>query len=329
MIMVADQQPNVISVRLTPDYGKFIIEPLPHGFGTTLGNALRRVLLGSVPGVAITTTRIEGVAHEFSTVPHVHENMTELILNLKDVAFEVVDEAEFEAKDEHPPKPLTGRIEAEGQGEVTGADLVVPDAVRVVNPELHLATVTDDEGRLVMEVQIARGVGYVPADQHGVDHLGLGAIPIDSLFTPVRRVNHHVESTRVGHQTDLDRLILEVWTNAAMSPKRALSEAALILAGYIRLFFDFSGEPSAGADGRDGERAGGPRNEVREAKIEELEFGQRTYNCLKKEQINTIGDLLELSEKELKAIRNLGDKSLAEIREKLENRGLQLVPDED
>ncbi len=326
MIEVAGKQPIVEPVRVSPDYGKFIVEPLPHGFGVTLGNALRRALLSSVPGVAITTARIDGVQHEFTTLPHVQEDMTELILNLKAVAFQVVQP---QAVSLDQPNRWQARIEAEGEGEVTGADVTVGPEIAVVNPELHLATLTDDSARLHIELTIETGVGYVPGDKHDVSQMGLGVVPVDSLFTPVQRVNHHVESTRVGHQTDLDRLVIELWTNAAMTPSNALSTAARILDGYFRLFFEFRTEPldeaiDHGAIGVDS----GPRREVLDAKIEELDFSVRTYNCLKKENINTIGELVQLSEKQLLEIRNLGSKSLTEIAEKLSERNLRLIDEE-
>lgn len=326
MIEVAGRQPLVDPVRVTPDYGKFLIEPLPHGYGTTLGNALRRALLSSVPGVAITSARIEGVAHEFTTLPGVLEDMTELVLNLKELAFCVVGTgaAGLEAGQRWP-----ARIEAEGKGEVTGADVELPADLLVVNPELHLATLTADDARLAIDLAIETGVGYVAADRHDVSAQGLGVIPVDSLFTPVQRVNHAVESTRVGHQTDLDRLVLEIWTNAAMTPVDALSSAARVLDGYFRLFFDFRTEPRLeAAEGGLSTVAEGPRSELLEAKIEELDFSVRTYNCLKKENINTILELVTLKEKDLLEIRNLGAKSLSEIREKLEERHLTLTDDE-
>ncbi|MCC7490721.1 MAG: DNA-directed RNA polymerase subunit alpha [Fimbriimonadaceae bacterium] len=327
MIEVAGKKPLVEPVRVAPDYGKFVVEPLPHGFGVTLGNALRRALLSSVPGVAITDAKIEGVAHEFTKLPGVREDMTEFILNLKGVAFQVVQPQAIALEQEYRWR---ARIEAEGQCEVTAADVVVEGSeIKVVNPELHLATLTADTARLNVELAIRTGVGYVASDKHDVTQLPLGTVPVDSLFTPVQRVNHVVESTRVGHLTDLDRLILEIWTNGAETPSRALSSAAEILDGYFRLFFDVSTEPLQEAGER--LRAGaedGPRREVLDAKIEELDFSVRTYNCLKKENINTIGELVTLTRKALMEIRNLGQKSLEEINAKLDERGLTLVDDE-
>ncbi|NUP98535.1 MAG: DNA-directed RNA polymerase subunit alpha [Armatimonadetes bacterium] len=329
MIEVAGKQPNVETVRVAPDYGKFIIEPLPNGYGITLGNALRRALLSSVPGVAITSARIEGVSHEFTTLEHVLEDMTELILNLKAIAFQVVqpDLVNLET-----PQRWQGRIEAEGKGEVTGADLQIVNSseIRVVNPELHLATLTHEDARLHIELSIDSGVGYTAADKQDVSQLGLGVVPVDSLYTPVLRVNHHVESTRVGHLTDLDRLVLEIWTNSAMPPSEALSAAARKLDEYFRLFFEFRAEPAdEGVERRAGSEEGGPRREVLDAKIEELDFSVRTYNCLKKENINTIGELVQLPKKALLEIRNLGSKSLTEIEDKLRERNLALSDDED
>jgi DNA-directed RNA polymerase subunit alpha len=326
MIKVAGKEPLVESVRVTPDYGKFVLEPLPHGFGTTLGTALRRVLLNSVPGVAITAARIDGVAHEFTTLPHVQEDMTELILNLKEVAFQATQPGLLAVEG---GERFAARIQAEGIGEVTAADVVIEKGdIEVVNPDLHLASLTHDEARLLLDLTIETGTGYVPADKHDVSQMGLGVIPVDSLFTPVTRVNHVVESTRVASATDLDRLVLEIWTNAAMTPVDALSAAARILDGYFRLFFDFRGEPTDDAPGRGSRHDGAGRSEAMDAKIEELDFSVRTYNCLKKEHIDTIGELIQLSEKALLEIRNLGTKSLNEIKDKLAERALKLAADE-
>lgn len=330
-----EKQPVVEPVRVSPDYGKFINEPLPHGFGATLGNALRRTLLSSVPGVAITRARIEGVSHEFTTLPGVLEDMTELILNLKGVAFQAVQPhvLELDTNNKVKKREWHARIEAQGKGEVTGADVEIVEGpeIKVVNPGYHLATLTADDARLNIELTIETGVGYVAADKQDSTQLPLGVIPVDSMFTPVQRVNHHVESTRVGHQTDLDRLILEIWTNAAMTPYDALKTSAQILIRYLCLFLDFGSEPSedmltgARVGGGDTAAAGG---EVLGSKIEELDFSVRTYNCLKKENINSIGELVRLSEKQLLEIRNLGSKSLTEIQEKLAERGLGLASDE-
>lgn len=326
MIEVAGKQPIVEPVRVAPDYGKFIVEPLPHGYGTTLGSALRRVLLSSIPGIAITNAKIDGVAHEFTTLPGVQEDMTELILNLKDVAFQPAEAGTGLEEGQR----WAGRIEAEEVGEVTGADVIVPPEIAVVNPEVHIATLTHPDARLCLELSIETGSGYVPAEEHDVSQMGLGVIPVDSVFTPVRRVNHIVESTRVGHRTDLDRLVLEIWTNSAMTPSVALMTAARILDSYFRLFFDFRTEPrDLDVEGlRAGDGSGG-RSELLDAKIEELDFTVRTYNCLKKEGINTIGELVQFSQRALLEIRNLGQKSLTEIIEKLEERGLSLAEDEE
>lgn len=327
MIEVAGRQPLVEPVRVTPDYGKFVVEPLPHGYGVTVGNALRRVLLSSIPGVAIVTATIEGCDHEFRAIEGVQEDVTEFILNLKEVAFQVV-QPHLVALD--TPRRWQGQIVAEGSGEVTAADLVVPGDIEVVNPELHLATLTTDQARLSVEFEIETGIGYVPADKHEREGRGVGVIPVDSLFTPVQRVNHLVESTRVGHQTDLDRLVIEVWTNGAMTPPNALSAAARLLDGYFRLFFDFRAEPTdESAEGEHPGEAERGRREVLDAKIEDLDFSVRTYNCLKKENINTIGELMQFTQRQLLEIRNLGQKSLDEIVEKLAERELTLDEDEE
>ncbi|HAZ64844.1 MAG TPA: DNA-directed RNA polymerase subunit alpha [Armatimonadetes bacterium] len=330
MIKVAGREPTVEVVRLTPDYGKFIIEPLPHGYGTTIGNALRRVLLSSVPGVAITSATIDGVAHEYTTLPGVREDMTELILNLKEVALQFADGVEV---DPDVPQEFRAQIQAEGVGEVTAADLVFegPEVV-VVNPELHLAQLTTETASLAIELVVETGVGYIAADDHdtaetGLSEGGKGLIPVDSMFTPVRRVNHTVEQTRVGHLIDLDRLILEVWTNAALGPRQALGQAARILDAYMQLFTDLPADALGAGAGRGG-RAEAGRVEGGEAKIEELEFQSRTYNALKKERIDTIGELVRLTEREVLEIRGLGSISVNEIKERLAERGLSLASDE-
>lgn len=325
MIKVAGKEPTVEPVRITPDYGKFVIEPLPHGYGTTIGNALRRILLSSVPGVAINTVRIDGVAHEFTSVAHVHEDMTELILNLKDVAFALRGDREALAE---VHRTYTGRIEVEGKGEVTAADIVLTsEEIEIVNPELHIATLTSDAATLVMELSIEAGVGYTSADGHDAAETGLGVIPVDSMYTPVTRVNHQVEQTRVGDQIDLDRLVLEIWTNAAMDPATALSEAARILGEYLKLLGEVKADLDVSGAWRSSRPEGGSGDAL-EAKIEELDFSQRTYNALKKEHIDLIGELVRFSARSIKDIRNLGDKSLAEIQDKLSARGLSLAEDE-
>lgn len=311
--------PTVTCVKLTDLYGKFLVEPLPRGYGTVLGTVLRRTLLSSISGAAVTMVKIDGVAHEFSTLPGVVEDMTELILNLKELAVRVL----LEDSERSGARSWRARLEAEGEGEVTGADIIVPSDLQIVNPELHLATLTQDDARLCMELTIAEGLGYVPAEEQDLSTQVLGTIPVDSIFSPVRQVNHRVEATRGDDHTEYDRLILEIVTNGAVGPNKALSQAAHILDGYYRLFFNF--RETASPTERDRlEETLEPVDEWTHCKIEDLEFSVRTYNCLKKENINTVGDLLRLTEAELTSIRNFGRKSLAEVISKLEERNLSL-----
>lgn len=310
--------PTVTCVKLTDLYGKFLVEPLPQGYGRVLGTALRRTLLSSIPGAAVTMVKIDGVAHEFSTLPGVVEDMTELILNLKELAIQVL----LQDPERTSTRSWRARLEVEGEGEVIGADLIVPSDLQIVNPDLHLATLTEEGARLCMELTIAEGLGYRPAEEQDLSGQVLGTIPLDSIFSPVRQVNHRVEATRHDH-TEYDRLILEILTNGAVKPQQALSQAAHILDGYYRLFFNF--RETASLIERDRlEESLEPLDEWIHCKIEDLEFSVRTYNCLKKENINTVADLLRLTEAELIGIRNFGRKSLAEVIGKLEERNLSL-----
>ncbi|MDH7600856.1 MAG: DNA-directed RNA polymerase subunit alpha [Armatimonadota bacterium] len=298
-------------------YGKFVAEPLEQGFGYTIGNALRRVLLSSIPGAAITTVKIDGVLHEFSTIPGVREDTTELILNLREVFVRLdLDGTEQSG-------PVIIRLDVHGPGEVTGADIQTPPEVTIVNPEVHIATLDDETATLRAEMTVERGKGYVLPDRQKKAQLPIGVIPVGAVFTPVRKVSYTVDPTRVGHRTDYDRLILEVTTNGTISPSEAVSEAARILDEQIRLFFDFAGRPrsAVGELGRGGKSAlPSPPN----ARIEELDFSVRTYNCLKKANILTIQDLVQLSEADLLNIRNFGRKSLMEVKEKLASLNLSL-----
>jgi len=298
-------------------YGKFVMEPLERGFGITVGNALRRILLSSISGAAITSVKIEGVLHEFSTIPGVKEDTTELLLNLKDLHIRI--QRDGTAK----PEPKTIWIDIQGAGEVTGADVRTPADVEVVNPEVHIATVSDEVARLSIEMTVEIGKGYVlPENQERVKPT-IGVIPVGSTFTPVTKANFIVEPTRVGHKSDLERLILEVWTNGTILPIDALSESARILDKLARLVVDFQG---GGYAEYEEEEAAGGESELRapDARIEELDFSVRTYNCLKKANILSIGELVQHTEQDLMNIRNFGKKSLGEVKEKLAQLGLAL-----
>jgi DNA-directed RNA polymerase subunit alpha len=306
-----------------PRHGQFLVEPLERGYGTTLGNALRRVLLASIPGAAITFVTIEGVLHEFSTIPGVVEDTTEILLNLKELAIRIVESPEGP---EMSPAPAEGprilRIERRGPGEVLGADVEAPGDVEVVNKDLHIATLDTADAVVNIQMEVERGRGYVPAEEHDTSRRPIGAIPTDSIFTPVRKVGFRVEPTRVGHMTDFDRLILDVTTNGTIDPADAISDASKILDRYLILFFDFQQQEE--------ELAGVPAVESAasrqlQTRIEDLDFSVRTSNCLRREGIGTVGELIQRTESDLMAIRNFGRKSLVEVKDKLATMNLALT----
>jgi DNA-directed RNA polymerase subunit alpha len=306
---VSEFQRASIEVRERRDsYAKFAIEPLDRGFGITVGNALRRLLLSSLPGAAVTYVKIDGVLHEFSTIPGVVEDTTHIILNLKGLPLKL---------NTNEPKVL--RIEASGEREVTAAD-ILPDAdVELLDPNYHIATLSDKKAKLAMEIGVEKWRGYVTADkQRNVEHV-IGLIPVDSIFTPVRKVAYHVEDTRVGQVTDYDRLVMEIETNGSITPDEALSTAAKILQDQLSLFVSFTGRPEVEA----------PAEEARpfadwDIPVDELDLSVRSYNCLKRAGITKISELLQKSEEEIMNMRNLGKKSVDEIKEKLAERNLAL-----
>ena len=299
-------------------YGKFVVEPLEQGFGYTIGNALRRALLASIPGAAITSVKIDGVLHEFSTIPGVKEDTTELILNLRELFVKMELDG---AEDVEEPRVI--RLDVHGPGEVTGADLQTPSEVEIVNPEVHIATLNDETATLRAELTVERGKGYVlPEKQENIKQ-SIGVIPVGAVFAPVRKVSYTVDPTRVGHKTDYDRLVIEVTTNGTVMPSDAVSDAAKILDKQLRLFFDFARKPK-GAGFEYGEAGMGNVPGPPDARIEELDFSVRTYNCLKKANVLTIHELVQLTEADLMNIRNFGKKSLHEVRDKLESMNLSL-----
>ncbi|HOK54025.1 MAG TPA: DNA-directed RNA polymerase subunit alpha [Armatimonadota bacterium] len=313
--------PRIETLEENDTYGKFVIEPHERGFGNTIGNALRRVMLSSIPGAAITTIKIDGVLHEFSTIPGVKEDTTELILNLREINVRM-------ESDGTRPEPRTIEIDVHGPGDVTGADIKTPPEVEIVNPEVHIATLDDETAHLRMEMTVEMGRGYVPPDKQERAKQTIGLIPVGALFTPVRKVSYNVEPTRVGHKTDYDRLVMEVWTNGTIRPSDAISDAAKILDKYLRMFFDFSSSPRAGfVDFSSESTMAGPQ--APDARIEELDFSVRTYNCLKKANILTIGELVQYNETDLMNIRNFGKKSLNEVKDKLAMLGLSLRKSKD
>jgi len=298
----------------TTSYGKFVIEPLERGFGLTLGNALRRVLLSSLQGAAITAVRIDGVLHEFSTLPGVIEDVTEIILNLKQVRLKL-----------HGDGPKKGTFEVRGKGEVRAGNLIVDAEVEVLNPDLHIATLNKD-GDLRMEVEIDAGRSYVSADQHSQTDRPIGVIPIDSMFSPVTKVNYNVETTRLGQRIDYDKLTVEVWTDASILPSDAVAVAAKILRDHFTLFIHFE-EP---IEEEVEEEVDEERQRVRrmlDKSVEELELSVRSSNCLRAAEIKSIGDLVQKSEPEMLKYRNFGRKSLKEIQDILSEMGLHFGMD--
>jgi DNA-directed RNA polymerase subunit alpha len=306
---VLEFQRASIEVRERRDnYAKFAIEPLERGFGITLGNSLRRILLSSLPGAAVTYVKIDGVLHEFSTIPGVVEDTTNIILNLKGLPLKLsVDE----------PKVL--RIEATGEREVTASD-IVPDAdIELLEPDYHIATLSDKKARLFMEIGVEKWRGYVTADkQRNVEHV-IGLIPVDSIFTPIRKIAYQIEDTRVGQVTDYDRLIMEIETNGSLTPDEALSTAAGILQDQLGMFVTFSGRPEIEAPVEEAKPFAGW-----DIPVDELDLSVRSYNCLKRAGITKISELLQKTEEEIMNMRNLGKKSVDEIKEKLQERNLSL-----
>lgn len=311
--------PNIQTLEKSDTYGKFVVEPLDRGYGVTLANSLRRVLLSSIPGAAITYVKIDKVLHEFSTIPGVKEDTTELLLNLKDVFVKVHRNGSEEGK--HEPK--TVRVHVKGEGVVTAADVQCPEDVEIVNPEAYIATISEDDATLDMEMTVETNTGYVlPEKQERRSQMGIGVIPMGAAFTPVRKVNYTVETTRVQSNTNFERLVLEVWTNGTVTPEESVSEAAQILGRYFALFANYQDGVTpaitAGAAIQD------PHQNAPNVRIEELDFSVRTYNCLKKANILTIAELVQFTEQDLMQIRNFGKKSLLEVREKLAMMGLSL-----
>jgi len=318
--MIEIDKPNIeivdLSTQGSRSVGRFVVEPLERGFGTTLGNSMRRVLLSSLPGYAITSVKIDGVLHEFSTIPHVKEDVTEIVLNLKNVILKIHDE-----------NPKTLYIEAKGEGEITAGDIKHDADVEILNPELHLAYL-DEGASVIMELTCDSGRGYVPCDRNKqILDLPIGTIAIDSIYTPVLKVNYTVENTRVGQQTDLDKLILDVETDGTIPADEAASLAAKILNEHLNLFVNLSEEMSNAEIMVEKDDDG--KEKVLEMTIEELDLSVRSFNCLKRAGINTVEDLIGKSEEDMMKVRNLGRKSLDEVVGKLATLGFKLSKEED
>ena len=315
--MIEIEKPRIEFIETPTDdsYGKYVIEPLERGYGTTLGNSLRRVLLSSLPGTAVTSIRISGIQHEFSTIPGVKEDVTEIVLNIKRIIARL-----------HSDEPKTVYIEASGECEVTAGDIKADGEVEILNPELHIATLGPDAS-LSMELTLDHGRGYVPADKNKNPQQIIGTIPVDSIYTPVLKVNYAVENTRVGNQTDFDKLTLEVWTDRTITPRDAVSLGAKILVDHFTLFTDLS--DSIGSRSTVVEKVETQRDKVLEMTIEELDLSVRSFNCLKRANINTVEDLISKTQDEMIKVRNLGRKSLEEVEHKLAMMGLSLASDDN
>lgn len=319
--MFGIEKPSIEIAELSEDgiYGRFVVQPLERGYGTTLGNGLRRILLSSLPGAAVSNVKIENVLHEFSTIPGVKEDVTEIILNIKNLAIK-------NHSDSNDPK--IAYIEAEGECVVTAADIKVDSDIEIVNPDLHIATLSGGpDSKLFMEMTITKGRGYISADKNKRKDQPIGVIPVDSIFTPVSRVNFIVENTRVGQITDYDKLTLEVWTNGTMKPDEAVSLGAKVLSEHLNLFINLS-ENAKNAEIMV-EKEEDKKEKVLEMSIEELDLSVRSYNCLKRAGINTVEDLTNKTEEEMMKVRNLGRKSLEEVLNKLADLGFSLKPSDD
>lgn len=317
--MMEIERPKIDTASLSADgrYGKFVVEPLERGFGTTLGNSLRRVLLSSLPGVAVTSIKIDGVVHEFSTIEGVKEDVTEIVLNVKGITAKLYSDT-----------PKTVRIEASGEGEVTAGSIQQDAEIEVLNPDWHIATLADG-AKLLMELVFDKGRGYVPAERNkqAAEQASLNALPVDSIYTPVLKVNYTVENTRVGQITDYDKLTLEVWTDGTISAKEAVSLAARIMTEHLNLFVTLSQEAMDAEIMVEKDDKG--KEKALEMTIEELDLSVRSFNCLKRAGINTVEDLINKSEDEMMKVRNLGRKSLEEVMAKLDSLGFTLTKDDE
>jgi DNA-directed RNA polymerase subunit alpha len=312
MLMIEIEKPRIEIIEVNEDntYGKFVVEPLERGYGTTLGNSLRRVLLSSLPGAAVSSIKVQGVLHEFSTVPGVLEDVPEIILNIKDIAAKIYSD-----------EPVTLRLEAEGPQVITAEDIITGPDVEILNKDLYIATINED-GKLYMELEMIKGRGYSVAERNKREGQPVGVIPVDSSFTPVKKVNFLVENTRVGQITDYDKLTLEVWTNGTMKPEEATSLGAKILTEHLNLFIGLTDHVNDVEIMVEKEED--KKEKVLEMTVEELDLSVRSYNCLKRAGINTVDELTQRTEEDMMKVRNLGKKSLEEVQNKLAELGLSL-----
>ncbi len=315
--MLEIEKPKIESVEANEDntYAKFVVEPLERGYGITLGNSLRRILLSSLPGAAVTSVKIEGVLHEFSTIPGVQEDVTDIILNLKGLCLKMFTDEE-----------RILRIEVTGEKEVTAADIIADADVEILNPDMLIATLAEN-GRLFMEMTVAKGRGYASVERNKKGEHIIGVIPVDSVFTPVRKVNYTVENTRVGQRTDYDKLALEIWTDGSIKPDEAISLSAKIMGEHLRLFVGLTETVNDVEIMVEKEEE--QKDKMMEMSIEELDLSVRSYNCLKRAGINTVEELIQRNEDDMMKVRNLGKKSLEEVIQKLEEMGLSLKKDDE
>lgn len=315
--MIEFEKPNIecLEIDEANNYAKFVCEPLERGYGITIGNSLRRILLSSLPGSAITSVKIDGVLHEFATIPNVVEDVPELVINLKNVNLK---------QDGIEEKTL--RVDFKGPGELKAGDIITDGTIEVLNPDLHIATVSEG-GHLVMELTADKGRGYNNAEKNKKAEQVLGVLPIDSIYTPVRKVNYAVENTRVGQMVDYDKLTIEVWTNGGLTPDEALSLAAKVMTGHLELFIDLS-EATKNTQVMV-EKEESKKEKVLEMSIEDLELSVRSFNCLKRAGISTVEDLTNKTEADMMKVRNLGKKSLDEVTNKLYSLGLEFAKEED
>lgn len=309
------EKPKIEIAQISDDnkYGRFVVEPLERGYGTTLGNSLRRIMLSSLPGAAVSHVKIDGVVHEFSSIPGVKEDVTEIIMNIKSLAIKNTSDTS---------EPKVAYIEFEGEGVVTGADIQADPDIEILNPEQVIATLSGTDSKLYMELTITKGRGYVSSDKNKKEDLPIGVIPVDSIYTPVERVNLTVQNTRVGQITDFDKLTLDVYTNGTLAPDEAVSLAAKVLSEHLNLFIDLS-ENAKTAEVMV-EKEDNEKEKVLEMNIDELELSVRSYNCLKRAGINTVEELTNRTAEDMMKVRNLGRKSLEEVLAKLKELGLQL-----
>ncbi len=314
------ERPNIEVAEISEDkkYGRFVVEPLERGYGITLGNSLRRIMLSSLPGAAVSQVKIEGVLHEFSSIPGVKEDVTEIIMNIKSLAIRNTSET---------GEPKTAYIEYEGEGVVRASDIQVDQDIEILNPDLVIATLSGKDTKLYMELTITKGRGYVSSDRNKTEDLPIGVIAVDSIYTPIERVNVTVENTRVGQITDFDKLTLDVYTNGTLAPDEAVSLAAKVLSEHLSLFIDLS-ENARTAEVMV-EKEDDEKEKVLEMSIDELELSVRSYNCLKRAGINTVEELTNKTSEDMMKVRNLGRKSLEEVLAKLKELGLQLNPSDE